>query len=190
MLKADRLIMKTRPATEYALLGALMWGPKHGYEILQFLEASLGSTWYVGTSQLYSLLKRLERDGLVVSTVETQETRPSKRVFSRTPEGKEAFESWLHRPTAHVGDLRIEFLAKLFFFHRLSLRGGSELLGAQVQVLEQIRERIKERQQKEKDPYNKLVLGFKMTTLEAWLQWLIKEATSFMGEGNTHDCLP
>ena len=43
-------------------------------------------------------------------------------------------------------------------------------------------ERIKERQEKEKDPYNRLVLEFKMTTLEAWLQWLIKEATPFIGE--------
>jgi len=29
-----------------------------------------------------------------------------------------------------------------------------------------------------------------MTTLEAWLQWLIKEATPFIGEGNTRNCLP
>ncbi|MBW1730137.1 MAG: PadR family transcriptional regulator [Deltaproteobacteria bacterium] len=182
--------MKTRPASEYALLGALMSGPKHGYEILQFLDSSLGSTWYVGTSQLYSLLKRLEREGLVVSSVEPQETRPSKRVFSITPEGKKAFESWVYCPTEHVRDLRIEFLAKLFFFHYLSLKGGSQLLVAQIQVLEQIKERLKEKQQKEKDPYSMLVLRFKMTTLEAWLQWLIKEATPFIGEGNTRNCLP
>ena len=50
-------------------------------------------------------------------------------------------------------------------------------------------ERIKERQEKEKDPYNRLVLEFKMTTLEAWLQWLIKEATPFMERKNTNHCL-
>ncbi|MBW1682335.1 MAG: PadR family transcriptional regulator [Deltaproteobacteria bacterium] len=181
--------MKTRPASEYAVLGALMSGPKHGYEILQFLDSSLAVTWYVGTSQLYSLLKRLERDGLVISSLETQATRPSKRVFSLTRQGEEAFDHWLHHPTEHVRDLRIEFLAKLFFFHRLSLKGGRELLAAQVEVLERIRERIKERRQEEKDPYNNLVLGFKMTTLEAWLQWLVKEASSFLEPGNTHEGL-
>ncbi|MBW2616231.1 MAG: PadR family transcriptional regulator, partial [Deltaproteobacteria bacterium] len=60
-------MMKTKPSTEYALLGALMSGSKHGYEILQFINTALGSTWYVGTSPLYVLLKRLERDGLLHS---------------------------------------------------------------------------------------------------------------------------
>ena len=74
--------MKTKPSTEYVLLGALFLGPKHGYEIMQFLDSTLQSTWQVSTSQLYALLKRLEHDGLLESNLERQETRPSKRVFS------------------------------------------------------------------------------------------------------------
>jgi len=174
--------MKAKPFTEYALLGALMSGPKHGYEILLFLNSALESTWHVGTSQLYVLLKRLERDGFLQSSVETQDTRPSKRIFSLTPPGKKAFLEWLRSPTEHVRDLRIEFLAKLFFFNRLSLKEGSELIRAQVQVLKQIRERIEQRQKEEKDPFNKLIFGFKMATIEAWLKWLIKQATPFIKE--------
>ena len=172
--------MKTKPSTEYALLGALMSGPKHGYEILQFINTALGSTWYVGTSPLYVLLKRLERDGLLGSSVETQDTRPSKRVFFLTSTGKKVFLNWLHNPTEHVRDLRIEFLGKIFFFHCLSLEGGSELIKAQVQVLKQMKERIERKQKKEKDPFNKLVFGFKMITVEACLQWLIKQANPFI----------
>jgi len=52
----ERSLVKTKPSTEYALLGALMAGPKHGYEIMQFLSTALGSTWHIGTSQLYALL--------------------------------------------------------------------------------------------------------------------------------------
>ena len=159
-----------------------MSGPKHGYEILLFLNSELGSTWHVSTSQLYVLLKRLERDGFLQSSVETQDTRPSKRIFSLTPPGKKAFLEWLRSPTEHVRDLRIEFLAKLFFFNRLSLKEGSELIRAQVQVLKQIRERIEQRQKEEKDPFNKLIFGFKMATIEAWHQWLIKQATPFIRE--------
>ena len=163
-----------------------MSGPRHGYEILQFINTALGSTWYVGTSPLYVLLKRLEMDGLLHSRIETQDTRPSKRVFTLTSEGKKVFLNWLHSPEEHVRDLRIEFLAKLFFFHRLSLDGGSELIKAQVQILKQIRERIEQRQKKEKGPYNKLVFGFKMVTVEAWLQWLIKQAKPFIREVHNH----
>lgn len=171
--------MKTRPATEYTLLGAMMSGPRHGYEILRFLNTSLDSTWHVSTSQLYSLLKKLERRGLLESLLETQETRPSKRVFSLTSKGEQTFLEWLHRPTQHVRDVRMEFLAKLFFFRRLSLEGCGPLIEAQIQVLQKIREKIKGRLRNEEDPYEKLVLGFKKATLEAWLHWLDHEAAPF-----------
>ena len=174
--------MKTKPSTEYALLGALMTGPKHGYEIMQFLGTAFGSTWHIGTSQLYALLRRLEGDNLLGSKLKTQDTRPSKRIFSLTAKGKKLFLAWLKAPTEHVRDLRIEFLAKLFFFDRLSLRGGRELIKAQIQALEQIRERIEQRQEKEKDPFNRLVFGFKIAAVEAWLQWLVKQAKPFINE--------
>lgn len=178
--------MKTKPSTEYALLGALMSGPRHGYEIMQFLDTALGSTWHVGTSQLYVLLKRLEGHNLLRSSVEIQDTRPSKRIFSLTSGGKKVFMDWLKSPTEHVRDLRIEFLGKIFFFHCLSLEGGNELIKAQVQVLKQMKERIQQKQKKEKDPFNKLVFGFKMVTVEACLQWLIKQAKPFIREVHNH----
>ena len=178
--------MKTKPSTKYVLLGTLFSGQKHGYEIMQFLESALDSTWRISTSQLYVLLKRLEREGLLRSSLETQETRPSKRVFSLTTAGKNAFCEWLRSPVEHVRDLRIEFLAKLFFFHRLSLPGGNELVSAQVKALGDIKGRIKKGQDRENDPFNKLVLGIKVMTVESWLQWLRTEATHFMRESHPH----
>lgn len=179
--------MKTKLSTEYVLLGTLFSGQKHGYEIMQFLESALESTWRVSTSQLYVLLKRLEGEGLLQSNVETQETRPSKRVFCLTRAGKNAFLEWLRSPTERARDLRIEFLAKLFFFHRLSLKGGNELVNTQVKALEEIKGRIQKRQEGENDPFNKLVLGIKVMTVESWLQWLRTEATQFMREFHPHD---
>jgi len=178
--------MKTKPSTEYVLLGTLFSGHKHGYEVMQFLESTLESTWRVSTSQLYVLLKRLEREGLVHSSLETQETRPSRRVFSLTPPGKNAFLEWVRNPTEHVRDLRIEFLAKLFFFHRLSLKGGDELVSAQVKALGEIKEGIRKRQERENDPFEKLVVGIKVMTVETWLQWLRKQATHFLREIYPH----
>ena len=178
--------MKTKPSTEYVLLGTLFSGHKHGYEVMQFLESTLESTWRVSTSQLYVLLKRLEREGLVHSSLETQETRPSRRVFSLTRPGKTAFLEWVRSPTERVRDLRIEFPAKLFFFHRLSLKGGDELVSAQVKALEEIKEGIRKRQGRENDPFEKLVLGIKVMTVETWLQWLRKQATHFLREIYLH----
>jgi DNA-binding PadR family transcriptional regulator len=172
--------MKDKPATEYALLGALMSGPKHGYDMLQYLEDGLGPTWRVSTSQLYALLKRLDKEDLVASAMETQETRPSKRIFSIKPRGKRRFLKWLNRPTDHVRDLRIEFLAKLFFFQDLCLAGGPALVESQMALLKQVKEALKDRKASEKTPYKRLVYSFRISTLEGWLAWLKQDALSFI----------
>jgi PadR family transcriptional regulator AphA len=172
--------MKDKPATEYALLGVLMSGPKHGYEILQSLETGLGPAWSVSTSQLYVLLKRLDKEGWVSSTVQTQDTRPSKRVFSLMPTAEKKFLNWLKSPTDHVRDLRIEFLAKLFFFRNLGLQGGDALVDAQIAVLEQVKEGLTAKRRAEGDDYNRLVYGFRISTLTGWLNWLKEEAISFV----------
>lgn len=172
--------MKDKPATEYALLGVLMSGPKHGYEILHSLETGVGPAWSVSTSQLYVLLKRLEKEGLVTSTLQTQDARPSKRVFSLLPAAEEKFLSWLKSPTDHVRDLRIEFLAKLFFFRNLGLQGGKALVEAQIGLLEQVKEGFRAKKRAEKDDYNRLVYGFRISTLTGWLNWLKEDAISFV----------
>ena len=174
--------MKTKPSSEYVLLGALMSGPRHGYEIMQFTEKALGETWFVGTSQLYALLKKLELQGLVQSTLAHQDTRPSKRIFTITPEGKGAFLEWLHAPARHVRDFRIEFMAKLFFFNHLSIRGGKKLVDAQIVLLKDVRLKLKQNQSAETEPYNRLVYGFKLATVEARMKWLAHKAGPFMDQ--------
>jgi DNA-binding PadR family transcriptional regulator len=174
--------MKKKPASEFALLGALMSRPRHGYEILRFLETGLGPTWHVGTSQLYALLKKLEERDLLTSSLRVQATRPSKRIFSLTPQGKTAFLDWLQSPTTHVRDLRIEFLAKLFFFERLSIQGGEKLIDAQTLLLERIRADITSRHKNEEESYTRLVFGFRLATIDAWLEWLQREARTFLEE--------
>ena len=174
--------MRKTPAAEFVLLGAIMSGPRHGYEILRFLEKGLGPTWHVGTSQLYALLKKLEGRGLVNSHVAAQATRPSRRVFSLTSEGKAFFMEWLHTPTAHVRDLRVEFLAKIFFFKTLSIQGGERLVQEQVRLLDGIRSGITDRFKNEEDAYARLVFGFKLATLDAWKEWLHTEARTFLKE--------
>lgn len=171
--------MKTNPSTEYVLLGSLFSDPKHGYEIIQFLESSLESTWQVSTSQLYVLLRRLEKDGLLQSKLKTQETRPSKRIFSLSDKGKNTFLDWLRSPVEHIRDLRIEFLAKLFFCKRLSLNEGSELIEKQLTFLKKVRVNLKKKYEVESDPFNKMVYEIKWMTIDTWKKWLQKHADIF-----------
>jgi len=172
--------MKTRQATQYALLGVLRGGARHGYEIRQYIENHLGSTWHVSTSQLYALLKRLEDRGWLRSSVKLQQARPSKRVFSLTRQGKNVFDQWVCSPTVHVRDLRVEFLVKLFFIRTLKLDGGSSLLKSQVHVLEAMRKKLSAMQEQLDDGFQKLVLDSRITIVESWLNWLDKKALNFL----------
>jgi len=173
--------MKTRPASEYALLGALMTGPRHGYEIRAFLREGLGATWHIPTSQLYVQLKRMEERGQVVSSLEAQESRPSRRVFEITDKGRNAFQDWVVEPSRHVRDLRVEFLAKLFFIRNLGLN-GSRLIREQERVLDLALASMKSRLEQEEDPHRRLAAGFKRATAEAWRCWLRDEAQPFVEE--------
>jgi PadR family transcriptional regulator AphA len=172
--------MRDTPSIEYVLLGSLMPGPRHGYEIMQFLDSSLDSTWRVGTSQLYALLKRLEQEGRLRSSMETQETRPSKRVFSLTEAGRKGFLDWVTTPTTRIRHFRLEFMSKLFFFYLLHLNGGLELVESQIRVMKRQRDEIEERERREKEPFLKLVYGFKRGTVEGYLRWLSEQGLAFV----------
>jgi DNA-binding PadR family transcriptional regulator len=172
------------PPTGYILLGTLMQGPRHGYEIMRFLESALKAAYRVSSSQLYNLMKRMEKEKLLESSIEPQATRPSKRVFKITEKGKGAFLEWLASPTDHVRDFRLEFIGKLFFYHKLSLKGAMKLTEAQIQVLNRIQQRLFKEKKEESDPFNILVYDFKLETVKGQLRWLSRRAKKYIVNGN------
>jgi PadR family transcriptional regulator AphA len=175
--------MKMRNSTEFVMLGALMSGSKHGYEVMQFLSSALEPAWRVSTSQLYVLLKRLELEGMVQSTLESQESRPSKRVYRITNKGKKIFVDWLKTPVGHVRDFRTEFLTKLFFFYHLAQPGIEALVDVQIRALRQMKRGVDEQQNNEKDVFMRLVYRFKNHTIDSLVTWLLQEVHSFAKEG-------
>jgi DNA-binding PadR family transcriptional regulator len=175
--------MKISTSTEFVILGSLMPGSKHGYEIMQLLSSALEPAWRVSTSQLYLLLKRLELAGMVHSSLESQKTRPSKRVYGLTNQGKKVFVQWLQTPVEHARDFRTEFLTKLFFCHHLGLPGADKLLDRQITAIEQLKRRVHERKKAEDDVFMALVYGFKKHTIESLLTWLRQDVHTFVKEG-------
>lgn len=110
-------MVRRSPGLELALLGFLRQGPQHGYRIYSMTseQAGLGSIWHLKQSQLYALLAKLEKDGYVSSTLQSQEPHPPRRVFKLTRLGDKAFCEWLTNPVEVPRLIRQEFLAKLYF---------------------------------------------------------------------------
>lgn len=162
----------TEHPQEYVILGILMKQGRHGYEIHNLLSSGLGRAWYAGMSQVYALLKRLEAAGKVVATAEQQDKRPTRHIYSITPKGRQAFRQWVHEPLKRMRDLRLEFLAKLFFIRELALSGSDELIEKQMDVFQEQLHNIKRRDERCREEFERLVLRFRIGQIEAVLSWL------------------
>ena len=163
---------------EYAILGALMKRPMHGYDIHKFLSSGLGMVWHVGISNIYAMLKKLESDGHIRSTVETQGNRPAKRVFAITQEGEAVFREWISRPVHSIRDMRVEFIAKLYFLRELGLAEGKGLVQKQTAVFQKTLKSIRASAATESD-LARLLFDFRSLQIRSILSWL-EECEGFL----------
>jgi DNA-binding PadR family transcriptional regulator len=113
-------------ALHHLVLSLLADGPTHGYEVRARFDATVGQAWGpVNIGQVYQVLDRLRRDGLVVGDHVPQTGKPDRTVFTLTPDGVAALEAWLLSPTVPRRGYRDEFFLKLL---AAAGRGESELL--------------------------------------------------------------
>jgi PadR family transcriptional regulator AphA len=155
------------------LLGFLIQEAMHGYDLHQRVEEELGRVWYVGMSNLYAALKRLEEADHVEVTLMHQESYPPRKVYHVTPSGRERFLEWVRRPIPSMRDMRVEFPAKLYFFRLLNLEGRDELITAQEAVCQELLERMEENTRTAPlNDFNQLVFDFRRRQIEAILDWL------------------
>lgn len=80
---------------KFGILGLLQQQPMTGYDVYQYFDQILSHMWHAQQSQVYRELNQLEIQGLVRSTIEPQQGRPDKRIYSIESPGVEAFCSWL-----------------------------------------------------------------------------------------------
>ncbi len=162
--------MKRKESTpqSYVILGLLMDGAKHGYEIHR---SKLLQIWSIPMSQLYILLKRLEEAGKIHVTRTVQENRPEKKVYTLTPEGRRSFLEWVRRPSEKIRNIRTEFLAKLSFVYRLRLEIGERLVEDQITVCKRRREVLRYRT-RGLDPFEKVIQQYRFAVIDATIQWL------------------
>ncbi len=161
---------------EHALLGFLQHMPLHGYELHQRIQDAqrLGLVWRVKQAHVYALLAKLEADGLVQAELIPQEARPPKRLLQLTAAGHTAFNTWLSAPVEHGRDVRVEFLAKLFWAQQAGVGATQKLLAAQRRVTRNLLANIESELRRAEDAqcYALLVNEFRRGQLEAMLRWL------------------
>lgn len=170
-------MIKLPLTTEHALLGFLWQRSRYGYEIHQTLQQHdhpLGMVWHLKQSQLYALLGKLEEAGYLTGSTEQQGSRPPRRLLQLTASGRAAFREWLSTPVARAREMRLEFLAKLYFAQETDQALVSTLISDQRHVctgwLADLRQQAAALG--DAQPYTWLVFQFRISQVEAILHWL------------------
>lgn len=97
-------------SVRHALLSLLDQGPKYGYQLRTEFEARTGGTWPLNVGQVYTTLRRLERDGLVEATGADADGRG---VYAVTGAGRDAVAEWFRAPVRRSQPPRDELAIKL-----------------------------------------------------------------------------
>jgi DNA-binding PadR family transcriptional regulator len=161
---------------EYALLGLLRREPLHAYEMYQRLQRgeTLGQIWQLKQSHLYALLARLEDQGLIEGATELRGVRPPRRMLALTADGMAVYTAWVTAPVRHGRDFRLEFLAKLACAAIEGPPTVAALIDRQRDTcglwLRDLHEQLNAIPGQQ--PYDRLVLEFRVGQITAILTWL------------------
>ena len=117
----------------HMLLGLLLDGPSHGYDLARAFgpDTALGGVVHLSASHLYALLARLERDALISGEREAHGARPLRRVYHLTPAGREMVQRWVDEPVPRPRDVLLDFPLKLYLAGRLDPARAARLIDRQ-----------------------------------------------------------
>lgn len=113
---------------ELFVLGELLDGPRHGYQLREILSRLLGPFRQISWGILYPLIRQLEREGLLTSESEgseSEKTGASGRVrkpYAITASGKQRFVVLMEEQGEYHAEYRELFIVKLNNFDYLSAR--------------------------------------------------------------------
>ena len=79
--------------TEAALLGLLTRGEMSGYDLQRRAEQGGGFFWAPAKSRIYAVLPQLVERGFATSRAVVQEHRPTKQLYTITPEGRSVLQA-------------------------------------------------------------------------------------------------
>lgn len=170
---------------EMTLLGLLYRQAGYGYDLHRTVLNDLGQVWHLSQSQAYSILKRLEIQGDIISEVVPQEKLPSRQLLQMTGQGRQRFLAWLEAPSGgSIRAIRMGFLTRLYFLRMY-------MPERQVDAFERQRSEVRFHlgrlaQSRAELPfdqiYNRMSLDLRLRQLETVLTWLDECQRDFIRE--------
>ena len=90
----------------FHILLSLLDRPRHGYGIIQEVEARTGGVFTIGSGTLYSAIKRMESDGWIARVDGPAGEDQRRKYYGLTPAGRKVIVAEAHRVTELAGYAR------------------------------------------------------------------------------------
>jgi PadR family transcriptional regulator AphA len=169
-------------SVKYMILGDLMFSCSHGYEIKSQMAQKMNREFGINDGQLYPTLKKIEKEGLVIKTVEHQDGAPSRHVYSITDKGQMDFLQWLESAEGEDRAFRYDFFRKdIFciksnFLRFLGKKKAMEKILHQIETVKNIIADLKTARshmvERKVDPLHVRIWEYGIMNYETRLQWL------------------
>ncbi|TCW40610.1 PadR family transcriptional regulator [Laceyella sacchari] len=166
---------------EILILGQLLTGPKHGYEIKKNIQEALGEEFEINNNLLYPTLRRFLEMGAISKEVVKVEGKPNRHVYFITDVGEEIFNEMIREFPSKLAANQSEFLVRVALFDWLEQDMQQEILMKRQEVLQKKLDFYRHIEAiHPKKPYVIEVVRFQKSQVEHELAWI--EALRQKGE--------
>jgi DNA-binding PadR family transcriptional regulator len=162
------------------ILGCLLLGPAHGYELKRRIAYSFGLLYpNLSNSVLYPRLSKFEKKGLIKGKVEAQHDAPSRKVYRITGAGFDHVKTLVATPIKSSGLIggtyADELTVHIVFFGLITKEERRKVIEPYYNItLERYDDAVKklERQKSGKrDAFNLMLLEYAVVTLKSTIEF-------------------
>jgi PadR family transcriptional regulator, regulatory protein AphA len=139
----------------HALLGLLSYQPATGYDLKAAFTNSIGMFWDASLPQIYRTLNQMGENGLLSSSIEHQEGKPSRKIYELTDKGKSELREWLSKPPEFAQAKKNDMLLKLFFGSQMNQKDLADHFHKWRRSAAQMQEKLEKEIQPIVDHYGK-----------------------------------
>jgi DNA-binding PadR family transcriptional regulator len=161
-------------AIDIIMLSVLRAGPVHGYELKRRVQRTTLTS--LSNNSLYPLLRRFEEAGAVTKSVEEQDGKPDRKVYTITDAGRALLTELISTLPAKLAASEEEFLVRVSFFHELTAPQRLAILAARAAVLDvgiaQVRTLLAESDASPSREWRNLSMTHLVERFESQRQWI------------------
>lgn len=130
--------------------------------------------WNVKIGKLYSLLDRLDQDGLLSSSYVSDEKSPGRKEYELLEKGRLVFQDWARSPVKNGRDMRLLFHARLYFAMEQGVNNAINYIEAQQKECDSWVKRLHSQLNKMEHPdlIVKRIYLYRIGQVKAMITWL------------------